>query len=712
MKLTQPPPGTALRARRRSNLKRLLSPRHVAFVGGQSVVVPIELCRQAGFAGPVWAVNPKHEELAGVPCFSSIAELPEAPDATFIGVPREITVDIVRQLAERDAGGCVAYAAGFAEVGETALQAALVEAAGDLAVVGPNCYGLLNSVDGLALWPSGWGGGRVERGVAVIAQSGNIALNLTMNQRSVPLAYVVSAGNQAVLGIEDYVAVFAEDPAVTAIALYIEGLADVPGFSRAAAAALERGVPVVALKAGRSALGAELALSHTSSLAGNDALYDALFDRLGVIRVDSVPQLLETVKYLSVAGPPAGNRLCAFTCSGGDSLLVADAVARSGVELPAMTPAQTRAVRAMLPDFASVMNPLDYNVTLWGDCAALTRCFSAVLAECYDAGMLVIDFPANDPEGYASCEAAIDAAAAAQQATGRPMLVTSSLPELLPATARDRMIASGVAPMQGIDEAVAAFAASARYGSVRARVRGTPGGIAALHLPAHAELPSGRALLGEYESKQLLAAYGLTVPPARLADAGAARASAAELGFPVALKLAVPALPHKTEAGAVRLGLKNESELSAAIAEMRAILAAQVPPVVAETFLIERMAEAPVGELIVGITRDRQFGLALVLGAGGVLVEMVRDSATLLLPTDRAAVERALSGLRIAKLLAGYRGRAAGDMAAAVDAVLAVAAFAEAERDRLIELDVNPLFVLPAGRGAVAVDALIVRAAD
>ncbi len=712
MNLTQPPPEAALEARRRSNLKRLLSPRHVAFVGGQSVVVPIELCRKAGFAGAIWAVNPKHKELAGVPCFSSVSELPEAPDASFIGVPREITVEIVRQLAARDAGGCVAYAAGFAEVGETALQAALVEAAGALAVVGPNCYGLLNNVDGVALWPSGWGGGRVEKGVAVIAQSGNIALNLTMNERSVPLAYVVSAGNQAVLGIEDYIAVFAEDPAVTAIALYIEGLADVPGFSRAAALALERGVPIVALKAGRSALGAELALSHTSSLAGNDALYDALFDRLGVIRVDSVPQLLETVKYLSVAGPPAGNRLCAFTCSGGDSLLVADAAARSGVELPAMAPDQARAVRAMLPDFASVMNPLDYNVTLWGDRAALTRCFSAVLAASFDAGMLVIDFPANDPEGYASCEAAIDAAAAAQRATGRPMMVTSSLPELLPASARARMVAAGVAPMQGIDEAVAAFAAAARYGAARSRVRAAPGGPAALHLPALPALPGGRALLGEHASKQLLAAHGLTVPPARLADTGAAGAAAAALGFPVALKLAAPALAHKTEAGAVRLELKNELEVSAAIEEMRITLAARTPPVVAESFLIEGMAEAPVAELIVGVTRDPQFGLALVLGAGGVLVEMVRDSATLLLPTDRDAVERALAGLKIAKLLAGFRGRAAGDVAAAVDAVLAVAAFADGERDRLVELDINPLFVLPVGRGAVAVDALIVRAAD
>lgn len=710
MNITRPDLGNEPRARRRANLRRLLSPRHVAFVGGQSVVDPIKLCRRAGFAGEIWAVNPRHAELAGAPCFPSLADLPAPPDATFIGVPREITVEIVRQLAALGGGGCVAYAAGFAEVGETALQAALAEAAGDLAVVGPNCYGLLNCVDGVALWPSGWGGGRVTRGVAAICQSGNIALNLTMNDRSVPFAYVVSAGNQAVLGIEDYIAVFAETPAVSAIALYIEGLADVPGFTRAAATALERGVPIVALKAGRSALGAELALSHTSSLAGSDALYDALFDRLGVVRVDSVPQLLETVKYLSVAGAAAGNRLCAFTCSGGDSLLVADAASRTGVAMPAMSMEQAAAVRALLPDFASVMNPLDYNVTLWGDRDGLTRCFSAVLGQGYDAGMLVIDFPQNDPDGYASCEAAADAAIAAHRATGKPMMVASSLPELLPGSARDRLIAAGVPAMQGIDEAVAGFAAAARFGARRRQIMDA-GGAADLTLPPVAAIAAGPEVVGEWESKQALAAFGLVAPAARLARPGEVAAAATSLGYPMVLKLARPVLAHKTEAGAVKLGLAGAADLTAAVAEMGEALGRARPAVAPEVFLIERMAPKPVAELIIGVKRDPQFGLALVVGAGGVLVEMAQDAATLLLPTDRASVEQALRGLKIARIIAGYRGGPAGDMDAAIDAVMAVAAFAEAERHRLVELDVNPLFVLPTGQGAVAVDALIVRAA-
>jgi acyl-CoA synthetase (NDP forming) len=323
--------------------------------------------------------------------------------------------------------------------------------------------------------------------------------------------------------------------------------------------------------------------------------------------------------------------------------------------------------------------------------------------------MLVIDFPQNDPDGYAACEAAIDAAIAARQATGKPMMVASSLPELLPATARDKLIAAGVPAMQGIDEAVAGFAAAARFGARRRQLAAADGALD-LALPPAAAVASGREVVGEWESKRALAAFGLAVPEARLARPADALAAATALGFPVALKLARPILAHKTEAGAVKLGLANEAELATAIAEMRDSLARTQAAVAPEQFLIERMAAKPVAELIVGVTRDPQFGLALVIGAGGVLVEMAQDAATLLLPTDRAAVERALRGLKIARIVAGYRGGPAGDMDAAIDAVMAVAAFAEAERHRLVELDVNPLFVLPRGQGAVAVDALIVRA--
>jgi acyl-CoA synthetase (NDP forming) len=283
-----------LKSIRAQNLRRLLKPRHVCIVGGQAMEDSIRRCADTGFAGEIWVVNPKRSELGGRKCYASIAELPEAPDASFIAVPREPTIDILRALNAAGAGGAICYAAGYAEVGGEGhgLQKQLIEAVGDLAMVGPNCYGILNYLDGIALWPTGHNGRRVESGCAFIGQSGNIALNVTANDRSVPFGYVISSGNQVILNVADFVDALTEDPKVSAIGLYIEGIDDVPAFSRAAAKAMQVGKPLVALKAGKSELGAKLAMSHTSSLAGSDRMYDSLFARLGVIRVDSLPQLM------------------------------------------------------------------------------------------------------------------------------------------------------------------------------------------------------------------------------------------------------------------------------------------------------------------------------------------------------------------------------------------------------------------------------------
>jgi acyl-CoA synthetase (NDP forming) len=689
-----------MNSQRRDNLRRLLRPRHVAFVGGRGVAEAVRQCLAAGFSGAVWPVHPTLTEIAGLPCFRDVDALPAPPDASFIAVPSEPTIEVVRALARRGAGGCVCYAAGFAEIGEAGRQRRLVEAAGALALVGPNCYGLLNNVQGVVLWPSGHGGRRTQRGVALVAQSGNIALNLTLNRRSVPLSHVISVGNQAVLGIADFVSALAEDPAVAAIALYIEGLPDIAAFAAAAAEARAAGIPIVVLKAGRSALGAALALSHTSSLAGDDALYQALFDRLGVLRVDSLPALLETAKLLAVAGRPRGERLAIFTCSGGECLLAADRAAALGLTLPGFSPAQAAALREQLPAFATVANPLDYNTSLWNDEAALTRCFSTVLAEGFDAGLLVIDYPAEDATGREEYDPSVAALIAAARATGTQGMVVSVLPELLPEAVRDRLVDAGMAPLQGLEEAMAAFAAAAWLERRWAAADALPA------LPPAAPIEGGRRMLDEWQSKRLLAEHGLVLSAGRLVAPPEAVAAARAIGFPVVAKIARPAIAHKTEAGAVALDLRDEGAVSAAVTRMELAAGLSI-----EQLLIERQVTGAVAELIVGVKRDAAFGLALVIGAGGVLVEMVADSATLLLPTTAAAIAEALAGLRVARLLQGYRGRPAGDVTAAVRAIAAIAAAAEALGDRLVELDVNPLLVLPAGQGAVAVDALIVLAA-
>jgi acyl-CoA synthetase (NDP forming) len=687
-------------SQRQHNLRRLLRPRHVAIVGGQAMADSIRRCADTGFTGEIWVVNPKYPELGGRKCFGSIADLPEAPDATFIAVPREATIDVLRQLSARGAGGAICYAAGYTEVGGegVALQAEFIEAAGDLAVVGPNCYGMLNFVDGICLWPTGAIGHQVETGCAIVMQSGNIALNLSRNDRSVPFAYVISSGNQAILNAADYVDALADDPKVTAIGLYLEGIKDVPAFSRAAAKALQRGKPLVALKAGNSELGAQFAMSHTGSLAGSDRMYDALFARLGIIRVHSVPQLLETLKLVSTAGLPKGDRLAVFTCSGGECLLTADLCDALGVPLPGFSADQAEDLRAQLPNFATVSNPLDYNTSLWGHEDLLVKCFSTVMRGEFDAGMLVIDFATDGAVTEAACLAAVRALLTACNRHGKMPIVTSTLSELLPAHARAEVIAAKGAPMQGLEEALNAFASVHRFAQRKAKVASAP-------IPVTPAAGDRKRVLSEVEGKTLLAGFGLAVPDSRVVAPGDAAKAAEALGFPVVLKVAEPLIAHKTEAGAVAINLKSAADVAAALVRMEKSVAAYLKGGRIERVLVERMVGDVVAELIVGIQRDPQFGLALVIGAGGILVELVEDAAMLLLPTSAEEVEAALRRLKIAKLLGGYRGKPAADMGALVKSIMAIAAFAEANRGKLLELDVNPLMVR--ADGTVAVDALV-----
>jgi acyl-CoA synthetase (NDP forming) len=350
----------------RHTLERLLAPRHVAFIGGNDAAIAAEHCRAMGFDGPVWGVNPRRQTLAGQPCFARVEDLPEAPDAVFLAVPRDAAIEIVDALRRKGAGGVVCYTAGYGELGDegAALERSLVAAAGDMPLVGPNCYGLLNYVRGVALWPFAFGGGRIERGVAIVTQSGMLGSDITMNRRSVPLAYVVSAGNQAMLGVEDYLDVLVGDPAVTAIGLHVEGLRDVSRFSEAAIRALEAAVPIVVLKSGTSEIGRRLTTTHTGSLAGEDDVYQALFDRLGIIRVDSPVQLLETLKMLSLAGVPQGRRLAGFAASGGNVTLLADYAERLDLSFPPPSPSTEKQTAALLPEVATASNPLDYTTPL------------------------------------------------------------------------------------------------------------------------------------------------------------------------------------------------------------------------------------------------------------------------------------------------------------------------------------------------------------
>ena len=670
------------------DLSRLLRPRSIAVFGGWQAEGVVRRCAEMGFAGPVWQVHPTR---AGA--FRSAAELPEAPDAAFVAVNRELTVEIVRELAAMGAGGAVCHAAGFAESGGrgAALQAELIAAAGDMPVLGPNCYGTINYLDGALLWFDQHGGKRCERGVAILTQSGNIGLNLTMQRRGLPIGYLLTLGNQACVGLSDCLAALADDPRVSAIGLHIEAIDDARRFDAAARKALAAKKPVVAVKAGRSEHGAALTLSHTASLAGADAAMDALLRRVGVARVASLPALLETLKLLHTVGPLPGRDMVTLSCSGGEAALIADAGEGRRVRFRPFTAAQSEAVRATLSDLVTISNPLDYHIFIWNQPERLRATFTAIMACGWDLACLVLDFPRGDTCSDADWRVSLAAWEQARDATAGRAAVLATLPDCLPESVAEGLIAAGIVPLLGIDEALAAAEAAADIGAAQA---------AALPAPLlAAEAPGEPVTLDEWRGKRLLAEHGVAHPGGRLvASPEEAVVAAATLGFPVVVKAVGAALAHKSELGAVALGLRDAEGVRAAAARMASL---------GEALLVEPMVADGVAELIVGVVRDPQVGLCLVLGSGGVLVELLADRALLLLPTAAEAVRAALQGLRSAPLLRGFRGWPPGDLDAVVESVLAVAHFAEVHADRLVELDINPLIVRPAGKGAVAADVLI-----
>ena len=684
---------------RRRNLGRLFRPRSIAAVGGRVALEVIRQSRKLGFSGRVHAVNPTRKTLAGVSCCTRIEDLPEAPDAVFLGIRREATVEAVAMLAAMGAGGAVCYAAGFAEVAEGRhSEEKLVAAAGDMAILGPNCYGLLNLLDRVALWPDEHGAKPVARGVALITQSGNIGITLTMQERGLPIAAVVSIGNQAQLAVHDFLELLAEDPRITAIGLYLETISAPVEFARAALKCAARRLPIVAIKAGRSEPGARAALTHTSSLAGADAVADAFLCRYGVIRVDTLAELLETLKLLSVQGPLAGRQIGSLSCSGGDAAMVADLALPLGLELPPLPEASAGALRAVLGDRAAPANPLDYQTGIWADAGRMRGCFAAMLGAGFDATLLVLDYPRPAENDVAAWDVAVDAFIEATIATGARAIVVASLPETLPPAARERLLAAGIGPMQGLPECLRAIAGAAWLGAAWDRFERTPPPLP-LAPPADPR-PSQPLIMGESAAKRLLAARGVPVPRGEVVAIADAAEAALRIGFPVALKAAQVA--HKSEAGGVVLGLAGPREVAAAAARMARL---------GEHVLVERMLPPPLVELIVGIDTDPQFGPHLLVGAGGVQAELWRDWALLFLPTLPEDVRAALQALRIWPLLAGWRGAPGGDVEQVVEVVLRIGVLALERGGQILELDVNPLMVYAVGQGVVAADALIRLAA-
>jgi len=659
------------------SLDRLLRPRHIAVLGASWALNVIEQCRKMGFQGEVWPVHPTKAEIGGLRAYASLADLPEVPDATFIGVNRHATVDVVAELAAMGAGGAICFASGWTEAGEPELQAKLVAAAGDMPILGPNCYGVINYLDGALLWPDQHGGVRVDSGVALISQSSNIVINLGMQKRALPVSYVACLGNAAVVGLAELAGAVLDDPRVTALGLYIEGIDDAPAFAALAERARAMGKGIACIKSGKTELSRTAAASHTASLAGGGAASSAFLRQIGVAEVNTPSELIETLKILHVHGA-IGRNLCSLSCSGGEAGLVADLAAPYGIDFPPVPAATKARLNDILGPIVTVANPLDYHTFIWGDGPRTTDVFTTML-QAYDAGIYIIDPPRIDRCDPAWYEPALNAIVAAQASTGKPAFPVASMPENFDEARAIGLMQQGVCTLMGLETALAAL-----------RAAQTPAGVAGWR-PAVALPFRDSTLLSEAEGKALLAAAGVAVPRAVSGTLAEVTAAAAGLTAPYALKGL--GFAHKTEAGAVRLGLTS--------------LDGQAEMPGATGYLLEEMVTAPVAEILLGLRRDPVYGVSLTLGMGGVTAEVLADTVTLILPASADEVLAEARKLRLWPLLGGYRGRPRADMAAVAEIAVRLGALMLAD-DSLEEIEINPILVRQSG--AVAVDALIRKA--
>ena len=680
------------------DIQRLIAPRSIALIGASAWTDAVAAGNTAiGYSGTLWRVHPTKKSTAATTFYPSVADLPGVPDAAFVAVPNQEVPGVAGALAARGAGGFVCFSAGFSETGTESghrLTKQLTDNAGALPFFGPNCYGFVNFFDKVAMMPDQIVGSPIESGVAIICQSGTIALTLMFNQRSVPIGCLFTVGNQTRLAVEDLIEILCKDERVTAFGLYLEGIKDPERFAHAAALAREAGKPIAVIKSGRTAAAARTAHSHTGALAGADQVFEAFCRQAGIARCDTLGTLCETLKLFHVGGPLTGRKVLVMGASGGDMAMTADVSRELELDFAPVSPESTATLREVLTDRVTIANPFDIHTYLWFDPPALKRVFTEVLNSGFDAAGFMLDSPPEGKADSAAYDAVIDVFIEAAQGAPTRAALIASLPETISPRIRQRCLDGRVIPLQGQREALEALS-----------LAGGVGAAWAVHPAVRLQLPPSRAdrssdvyTLGEHEGKSALAEFGVRVPRGKLVPARAAADTAAALGFPVVIKASGAHLEHKTEVGGVVLNVRAEADARTA-AERLAKLS--------DTLLVEEMLTDGVLEILIGIIVDPQFGQVLVLGAGGVLTEVLSDSVSLLPPWTYQSVEAALQRLTIRKLFSGYRGKPAADVRALIDTVLGVARYASANLATLVELDVNPVIVRPAGLGAVAVDTMI-----
>lgn len=695
------------------SIHKMLNPRSIAVVGaspkggyGGRLLNAVLKCKERV---KIYPVNPNYDEIADTKCYRSIADLPEAPDLVGIVVPYDKVLPVMQECHAKKAGSAIVISAGFAERGvasrlELQKQIGAFAQESGLRITGPNCLGLANVRDDIWATASSRTLGGLTGHVALVCQSGATAFGpflLRAVDAGIGLSHIISTGNESDLDFTDFARYLIDDPGTRVIAGFVEGFKDVKKFIAVAKLAAERGKPIVLIKIGRSASGAEAARSHTAALTGADALYEAVFRQYGVIRVQDYDELLEVSHLLANAKKPPQRGIAVVSHSGGISSLTADMLGVAGLSLPKLTDRARDGINDILKDFGWAANPAD--VTGFARGEHFPKIMDYMISE-PTVGTLVI--------ASAGAGNQVDQVIAQRDGSEKGVVFfwTASRGDK---TTLPKLKASGIPIFYSPEKLARGLKHLIEYHAWRdQRAAGSPAEVpapTAAQLQAAQHLSSfGRAALSEHESKQAIAAWGIAGPQETLAKSAAAAVAAAQrIGYPVVMKVDSPDIPHKTEAGVVRLGMRNAAEVRAAYAGIIANAAGYAPQAKINGALVQELVKGGV-EVIVGVSYDTQLGPMLLFGSGGVMVEVYNDVALRHCPITRAEALAMIDEVKGAKLLRGFRGKPPADVDALADTLVRVSHLAVHLEDRLAELDINPLMVLPQGQGVKAVDALVV----
>jgi len=689
------------------DLGRLVSPENVVVVGAsprpasQGGRLYQNMVRHSALKGVAYAVNPAYEEIDGARCWPSVSALPSDArvDVALIIVNSSLVLGILNECAARGIPFAIVMSSGFSEASEEgkAMEreiAQLCDRTG-LHVYGPNCPGFVNVRERLGMtfspaFKDDLHGGRI----GLATQGGGLGRNLLQGLNVGPgVGLWFSAGNEVDLEVPDFIAHMAGDPDIDVIGVLMEGVKDGRRLASAFELARERGKPVVMLKVGHSEVGARAAQSHTASIAGSAAINSSIFQQFGVIEVRDLLELLTTLHVLSRGAPKTGTGLCVYTFSGGTAALAIDIAGTAGLPIARFTPETTSAMRKLLPAFAAIGNPVDTTADILRDQAAATECLRLVSND-PNVGAVLFPIPMDYGEVTENIAESIVEVSRTSAAPILPVWMSRRL-----GGGFQIMERHGLQPFHSLTEAVRTLKAVWPAG-VAAPVRQDAGG---------AEHAQG-TVLSEEKSKAALREAGVGLPEGGLAvDAEQAAAIQQRLGRPVAMKIASPDIAHKTDAGGVRLNLKTSDEVRKAYADIMSSVKKHAPGARIDGVLVEAMLPGSGREVLIGVHHDAAYGPVMTFGLGGIFVEVLRDVTHRMLPLNSEDAQAMLSGIRHAEVLHGVRGQGPCDIEALVALMLKVSDFAYANRDRIREIELNPVWVGPPGEGAIPLDALIIE---